>query len=165
MAPRPPQYWLFKTEPDTFSSDDLAAAPRQTTGWDGVRNYQARNFLRDSIAVGDGVLLYHSNADPLAIVGTARVVKAGYPDASAGDPHSHYHDPKFDPDKPVWFMVDIRLQTRFATPLERSRLQQVPALRGMLLLQRGSRLSVQPVTPAEWRVILDLAGESRETGR
>lgn len=162
MPPRSDcRYWLFKTEPEAFSIDDLAAAPKQTTCWDGVRNYQARNFLRDEVAVGDGVLLYHSNAQPLAIVGTARVVRAGYPDPSAWDPRSKYHDPDSRPESPTWYMVDIRLETRFADPVERTRLQALPQMKGMLLLQRGSRLSVQPVSPLEWKVVLDLARQSR----
>lgn len=166
MPPRSAsRYWLFKTEPETFSINDLATAPDQTTCWNGVRNYQARNFLRDTIAVGDGVLLYHSNAQPLAIVGTARVVRAGYPDSSAWDSRSPYHDPSCQPEKPVWYMVDIQLENRFEPPVERTRLLQLPQLSGMLLLQRGSRLSVQPVTPEEWRIILELAAPTRKSRR
>lgn len=152
------RFWLFKSEPDSFSIADLARAPRQTTFWDGVRNYQARNFLRDTIQVGDGVLFYHSNADPLAIVGTARVVRPGYPDHTAFDPQDHHYDPKSVPDEPTWYMVDIRLTQVFPEPVPRTRLQAEPTLRNMLLLQRGSRLSVQPVTAEEWRVVHQLAG-------
>ncbi|MFM8287863.1 MAG: EVE domain-containing protein [Planctomycetaceae bacterium] len=159
------RHWLFKTEPATFSINDLAAAPDQSTCWNGVRNYQARNFLRDTISVGDGVLLYHSNAQPLAIVGTARVVRAGYPDSSAWDPRSPYHDPASRPDHPIWYMVDIQLENRFERPVERARLQEIPQLSGMLLLQRGSRLSVQPVSRDEWRVILELAAPTRKSRR
>ena len=155
-APR--QFWLFKSEPTCFSIDDLAQAPKQTTYWDGVRNYQARNFLRDSIAVGDGVLYYHSTVDPMAIVGTAKVVKAGYPDHTAFVPEEDHYDPKSDPDNPTWYMVDIQLSQVFKEPLTRAMLQAVPELGEMVLLQRGSRLSVQPVREAEWRAVLKLAG-------
>jgi predicted RNA-binding protein with PUA-like domain len=159
MPPRSPrQFWLFKSEPDVFSIDDLARAPRQTTCWDGVRNYQARNFLRDSIQIGDGVLFYHSSSDPLAIVGTARVVRAGYPDQTAFDAKSPHFDPKSDPANPTWYMVDIQLEAVFPEPLPRARLQKLPALKTMMLLQRGSRLSVQPVSAAEWQTILKQAG-------
>jgi predicted RNA-binding protein with PUA-like domain len=152
------QYWLFKTEPESFSIDDLARAPGQTTFWDGVRNYQARNLLRDSIQVGDGVLIYHSSSEPMAIVGTAVVVKAGYPDHTAWDPCSRYPDPKSTPENPIWFMVDIKLKAIFNNPLERAALARVAALRDMMLLKRGSRLSIQPVTAAQWRAIHQLAG-------
>jgi predicted RNA-binding protein with PUA-like domain len=163
MSPRSPrQFWLFKSEPDVFSIDDLARAPRQTTCWDGVRNYQARNFLRDSIQIGDGVLFYHSSSDPLAIVGTARVVRAGYADQTAFDPKNPHFDPKSDPADPTWYMVDIQLETIFSEPLRREQLQKSPALKTMMLLQRGSRLSVQPVSAAEWQTILRLAGVAKE---
>jgi predicted RNA-binding protein with PUA-like domain len=159
MSKSPPrQFWLFKSEPDVFSIDDLAQAPQQTTFWDGVRNYQARNLLRDTIRVGDGVLFYHSSSDPLAIVGTATVVKGGYPDHTAFDPQDPHYDPKSVPEKPTWYMVDIRLVRKFPEPLLRETLQAAPELAKMVLLQRGSRLSVQPVAPDEWRAILKLAG-------
>lgn len=152
------RYWLFKSEPDCFSINDLAAAPDQTTCWDGVRNYQARNFLRDTIQPGDGVLYYHSNAEPLAIVGTANVVRGGYPDHTAFDPRADHFDPDSDPQEPTWYMVDIRLHTRFAEPVTRSALQKIPGLQKMELLRRGSRLSIQPVSDREWAIILELAG-------
>ena len=152
------RYWLFKSEPDVYSIDDLARASEQTTYWDGVRNYQARNSLRDDVQVGDGVLFYHSNADPLAIVGTARVVRAGYPDHTAWDAKSAHPDPKSTPENPIWYMVDIALETRFARPVERATLAGEKGLEQMVLLQRGSRLSIQPVTPDEWRAVLKLAG-------
>jgi predicted RNA-binding protein with PUA-like domain len=159
MAPRSPRnYWLFKSEPDVFSITDLARAPRQTTCWDGVRNYQARNFLRDSIQIGDGVLFYHSSSDPLAIVGTARVVRAGYPDHTAFDLQDPHFDPKSNPANPTWFMVDIQLESTFTEPLTRDQLQKSAPLKKMMLLQRGSRLSIQPVTAAEWQAIVKLAG-------
>lgn len=152
------QYWLFKSEPDAFSIDDLARAPGRTTFWDGVRNYQARNFLRDAIQVGDGILFYHSSTDPMAIMGTATVVKKGYPDYTAFDPNDPHYDPKSDPAEPTWYMVDIQLKNTFAEPLTRDRLQSAAALKGMMLLKRGSRLSIQPVTAAEWSAIHKLAG-------
>jgi predicted RNA-binding protein with PUA-like domain len=154
---RKPRYWLFKSEPESFSISALALAPRKTTFWSGVRNYQARNFLRDDIQVGDGVLFYHSNTQPMAIVGTATVVKAGYPDHTAFDPNDSHFDPKSNPDAPTWYMVDIQLGQIFEQPLTRDHLKTIAALKDMVLLQRGSRLSVQPVTPAEWKAVLQLA--------
>lgn len=151
------KYWLFKSEPEAFSIDDLARAPGQTTFWDGVRNYQARNMLRDDVQPGDGVLFYHSNAEPTAVVGTAVVVRAGYPDHTAWDRQSAHPDPKSPPENPLWYMVDIRLERVFERPLTLEALRQQPALKGMELLRRGSRLSIQPVRPAEWKAILQLA--------
>ena len=154
MPPKSPhqkrQYWLFKSEPEAFSIQDLAAQPNQTTFWDGVRNYQARNFLRDSVKAGDRVFFYHSNADPLAIVGTAEVVKEGYPDHTAWDPNDHHFDPKSDPDNPTWYMVDIRLIQIFKTPVTREMLAHGPVTSGMQVMKKGQRLSIQTVTPEEW---------------
>lgn len=157
-----PRFWLFKTEPDVFSIDDLEQAPDQTTFWDGVRNYQARNSLRDDTRVGDGVFLYHSNTDPLAIVGTARIVRAGYLDHTAWDPKATYYDPKASADKPTWYMVDIQFEQKFAKPVSRADLMNVKGLEKMVLLQRGSRLSVQPVTRSEWDIVLKLAGVTQQ---
>lgn len=151
------RYWLFKSEPDVFSIDHLARSPKGTTSWNGVRNYQARNLLRDEIHVGDGVIFYHSSADPSAAVGTAEVVRAGYPDATQFDPKSEYHDPVATPDSPRWFVVDIRFKEKFPRPLPLDELRAVPALGEMVLLKRGSRLSVQPVSATEWKAILALA--------
>jgi predicted RNA-binding protein with PUA-like domain len=139
-----------------YSFDDLVRDGR--THWEGVRNYQARNLLRDEIAVGDGVLFYHSNQEPMAIAGVAKVVREGYPDHTAFDPSSRYYDPQSDPDDPTWYMVDVAPVEAFAEPLTRERLKAEKALAGMMLLQRGARLSVQPVTAAEWRAVLKLAG-------
>lgn len=150
-------FWLFKTEPDAYGFADLWAEPDRSTGWDGVRNYQARNFLRDQIQVGDGVLFYHSNVNPPAIVGIAEVVQAAQPDPTAFDPASRYHDPKSSPDAPRWFQVTIRAVRPIEPPLDLSRLREIPALAGMELLRKGSRLSVQPVRPEEWSAILQLA--------
>jgi|SRR5579871_6292571 len=154
------QYWLFKSEPESFSIEDLARAKKQTTFWDGVRNYQARNFLRDSIRLGDRVLFYHSSTEPMAIVGTAEVVKTGYPDHTAFDPKDHHYDPKSNPDDPTWHMVDIRLLQVFPKPLTRPELQACPDLKEMMLLKRGSRLSIQPVSAGEWKAVHRLAGVS-----
>jgi predicted RNA-binding protein with PUA-like domain len=151
-------YWLFKSEPEAYSFGHLIAEPNQTTGWDGVRNYQARNFLRDSIKVGDGVLFYHSSADPPCIAGIAEVVRAGHPDLTAFDPQSEHPDPKSDPANPTWYQVSIRAVKAFGPPLDLPRLRAIPELVGMQLLRKGSRLSIQPVTPREWKTIIALAG-------
>lgn len=152
------QYWLFKSEPVAYSITHLVNEPQQTTFWFGVRNYQARNFLRDTIQLGDRVLFYHSNADPLAIVGTAEVVKTGYPDHTAFDPKHQYFDPKSDPDKPTWFMVDIRLLQVFPKPVTRDDLKACAELSEMMVIRPGARLSIQPVTAAEWKTVHRLAG-------
>ena len=152
------RFWLVKSEPSTFSFDDLMRSPRRTTGWDGVRNFQARNFMRDGMQVGDGVLFYHSNAEPPAIVGIAEVASEAYPDPTQFDRASEYHDPRATPDAPVWMQVDIRGVEPLARPLALEELRGVPALAGMELLRKGSRLSVQPVTAAEWKAIVKLAG-------
>ncbi|MGE3175503.1 MAG: EVE domain-containing protein [Planctomycetota bacterium] len=152
------RYWLFKSEPDVYGWAHLERDGR--TFWDGVRNYQARNLLRDEIRPGDGVLFYHSNADPTAVVGVARVVEAGAPDPSAFDPDSAYHDPDSSPDDPRWFGVEIAPVQGFARPVTRDDLKACAALGQMMVLRRGARLSVQPVTAAEWRAVLKLAGAS-----
>ncbi|MCA9263122.1 MAG: EVE domain-containing protein [Planctomycetales bacterium] len=150
-------YWLLKTEPTTYSIHDLAAEAKQTTCWDGVRNYQARNFMRDEMKRGDRVLIYHSNANPAAIVGTATIVKAAYPDSTALDRHSKYYDPKSTADEPRWVMVDVKLERIFDEPLELPFLRSQKLLQKMELLRKGSRLSVQPVRPSEFGEILKLA--------
>ena len=149
--------WLVKSEPDVFSIDDLAKAKNQTTHWDGVRNYQARNTLRDSMKLSDLVLFYHSNATPPAIVGVARVVKEGYPDHTAFDPKDDHYDPKSKKDNPTWYMVDIQFEQKFAEPLTLPMLKAEFSLEGMELVRRGSRLSVQPVRPHEFEIVLQLA--------
>ena len=146
-------YWLLKTEPDVFSIDDLAAAPNQTTWWDGVRNYQARNFMRDEMQFGDCVLVYHSNADPSCVVGTATIVRTSYPDPTAWDPAEAHFDPKSDPDNPRWFMVDIQFESKFSALQSLEMLRAVPKLSQMELLRKGTRLSVQPVTKQEFAII------------
>lgn len=150
------QYWLFKSEPDAFSIDDLSRCPSKTTFWDGVRNYQARNFLRDSIKVGDGVLFYHSSTDQPAIVGVAEVVKAGYPDKTAFDAKNPHYDEKSDSKNPTWYMVDIKHVKTFDAPITLTVLRKMKSLEKMVLLKKGSRLSVQPVTESEWNTILKL---------
>lgn len=149
-------YWLMKSEPDAYSWDDLVRDKR--THWDGVRNYQARNLMRDEFGEGDGVLYYHSNAKPMCIAGIAKVVKAGYPDPSAFDKKSKYFDPDSDPDDPTWICVDIAPVRAFPEPITRDQLKAEPKLAEMMVLQRGARLSVQPVSSAHWKVICKMAG-------
>lgn len=151
-------FWLFKSEPDVFSFDDLLRAPKRTTFWEGVRNYQARNFLRDQVKKGDGVLYYHSNAEPMAVVGTARVVREGYPDPTQFDRKSTYYDEGASRDEPRWFGVDIAADKPFATPVALKTIKETPDLAGMMLVKKGARLSIQPVTDAQWRRILAMGG-------
>ena len=152
------KYWLFKSEPSEFSIQDLAKAKRKTTFWDGVRNYQARDFLRDEIKVGDRVLYYHSNADPSAVVGVAKVVREGYPDHTDWDPNDKHYDEKSSIDNPRWFMVDIQLETIFKRPMPLPELREIKSLKNMELLRKGSRLSVQPVRKSEFDRIVKLGG-------
>lgn len=151
------RYWLMKSEPSCFSIDDLANAPRQTTCWDGVRNYQARNFMRDEMKLGDLVYFYHSNCQPPGIVGIAEVVKTAYPDFTAWDPDSEHPDPTSTPEKPRWFMVDIQLREKFSHLLALDELKHHPELANMPLLRKGNRLSVLPVSQEEWQYIKKLA--------
>jgi predicted RNA-binding protein with PUA-like domain len=148
--------WLFKSEPGVFSFDDLKNRANSTTNWDGVRNYQARNFLRDEIKVGDQVLFYHSSTDNVGVAGVAEVVKEGYPDPTAWDPKSVYYDPTSTPDDPRWFMVDIKWKQAFKRLVPLAEIKQAPELQNMKLVQRGMRLSVQPVTKAEFDKICQL---------
>jgi predicted RNA-binding protein with PUA-like domain len=152
------RYWLMKTEPTTFGIEDLERAKRQTTGWDGVRNYQARNMLRDEMEKGDQVFLYYSSTDVPGIVALMKVVKEGYPDPTAFDRKHHHHDPDSDPEKPRWFMVDVQLERRLARviALEELRKHATKELKNMILLRKGNRLSITPVEPAEWKFILSL---------
>ncbi len=153
MAER--SYWLVKSEPNTYSFTDLQREDDRTAEWDGVRNYQARNTMRDDMKVGDGVLFYHSNVKPMAVVGTATVVREGYPDDTAWDPSSEHPDPKSTPDRPIWYMIDIKAESEFARPVTLEEIKQTPGLEKMALVNR-SRLSVQPVRPEEWRIIVGL---------
>lgn len=155
------RYWLVKSEPETFSWDDLWRAPKRTTSWEGVRNYQARNMLRDQMKTGDGVLFYHSSTGIPAVMGIAEVAREGYPDPTAFDRKSDYHDPKSDPSAPAWFTVDVRAVEPFARPVELAELRRTPGLEKMTLLQKGSRLSVQPVAPSEWRIVTALGKRAR----
>lgn len=155
------KYWLMKSDPETYSIADLQNSPRQTDYWDGVRNYQARNFLRDEMQVGDRVLFYHSGQKP-AVMGTARVVKAGYPDHTALDPQSDHPDPKSTPQKPIWYMVDIQLEEVFTHPLPLKELRRVKGLENMMLLKKGMRLSIQPVTKTEFDIIRKLSQKKKD---
>lgn len=152
------RYWLVKSEPGTYGIDDLARDGK--TPWNGVRNYRARNFMRDEMKVGDLVFYYHSNADPPGIVGVARVASEPYPDASQFDSGSPYFDPGSDPADPRWQLVDLAFVARLPRVLGLPELKERPELAGMPLLQRGQRLSVQPVPPACWKAICALAGWS-----
>lgn len=156
-------YWLLKSEPSTFGIDDLAKAPRKTTGWDGVRNFQARNYLRDQMAKGDQAFFYHSSCDVPGIAGTVTISRAGYPDGSAFDPDDHHYDPKSDPQKPTWYSVDVRLDTRFdpLITLDTLRTHSTRELKDLVILRRGNRLSVTPVTKSEWDFILALTSTPR----
>ncbi len=157
MAER--SYWLVKSEPNTYSFSDLQGEDDGTAEWDGVRNYQARNTMRDDMKVGDGVLFYYSNVKPMAVVGTATVVREGYPDDTAWDPSSEHPDPKSTPDKPLWYMVDIKAESEFARPVTLEEIKQTPGLEKMALVNR-SRLSVQPVQPEEYPIIVDLGSQA-----
>src|SRR6202022_2153490 len=140
------RYWLVKSEPDTFSFSDLLASSGKTTQWDGVRNYQARNTLRDDMKKGDLVFFYHSSAEPTAIVGVAEVVREGYPDHTAFDRSDSHYDPKSNAESPSWFMVDLKAVEALKRPIALAELRGVKGLEKMTLLQKGSRLSVQPGT-------------------
>ncbi len=150
------QYWLFKSEPGEFSIDDLAR--RQTEPWDGVRNYQARNMMRDQMRVGDQAFFYHSNCELPGIVGLMKIVREGYPDETAFNPEDKHYDPKSDPEKPRWYRVDVGFVEKFSRVISLSELKQYPELAGLALVRRGNRLSVMPVSPEEWAFILKLAG-------
>ncbi len=144
--------WLMKSEPDVYSIDDLARDG--TTPWTGVRNYQARNFMRDAMRVGDEVLFYHSNAVPPGVAGIARVCREAYPDPTARDPASEYYDPRASAEKPVWMMVDVAFVEKFPALVSLEALRAEPALSGLLVIKKGMRLSVQPVEPGEFNRIV-----------
>lgn len=150
-------YWLFKSEPDVFSIYDLEKSPNQTSSWEGVRNYQARNYLRDQVKRGDEVLFYHSRIEPMGVYGIATIVKEGYVDHFAFDKKSRYYDPKSKPEKPTWYMVDVKLKTIFSRPVTLKEMRKIPELQNMKLLQRGNRLSIIPVTELEFRTIVELS--------
>jgi len=147
------KYWLVKSEPEVFSINDLGKIKNKTTCWDGVRNYQARNYLRDEMKKGDLVLFYHSNTDPTAVMGVCEVVKEGYPDHTAFDPENIHYDPKSSPENPAWYMVDIKLKEIFKTPVLLDAIKLNGKLKEMKLVQKGNRLSVMPVTRIEFEEI------------
>jgi len=151
-------YWLMKSEPETFSIDDLEACPKKTTHWDGVRNYQARNFMRDGMQRGDLAFFYHSNCELPAIAGVVKIVKTGYPDHTAFDAHDQHYDPQSDPAKPRWYMVDVQFQRKLKRPISLAELRKYSngALEGLALLQRGNRLSITAVSATHWKFILSL---------
>ena len=149
-------YWLFKSEPNTYSYEDLERDGR--TEWDGVRNFQARNYLRDEVKEGDGVLFYYSNAKPQTIVAVARVVRGGYPDFTAWEADSPHPDPNSTPEKPTWFLVDIAPDRRFKRPITLDEVKTIPGLENMMLI-KSSRLSIQPVRPEEWDIIVKIGME------
>jgi len=149
------QYWLMKSEPDEVSIDDLMSAKGKTVPWFGVRNYQARNFMRDAMKVGDGVLFYHSSCPEPGIAGIAEVASGPYPDATQFDPKSHYHDAKATQEQPRWISVDVK-GVRKTRLLSLAEMRSLPQLEDMMVLQKGSRLSITPVTPAQWKHVMAL---------
>ena len=149
------QYWLMKSEPEAFSIEDLERVG--TEPWDGIRNYQARNYMRDEMRVGDRVLFYHSSTDTPGVVGTARVAREAYPDPTSWDPDSKYFDPKSSPENPRWMMVDVTFESKWPALVSLTDLRQVPELQGMLLLRKGQRLSILPVTEQEFAAVLAVA--------
>lgn len=148
------QYWLMKTEPDVFGIDELATVG--TEPWDGVRNYQARNMMRDQMQIGDQVLFYHSNCEMPGIVGIAEIATAGYPDDSAFDPEAKYYDPKSDPTQPRWYRVDVKFVRKLQRTISLAELKEEQVLADMPLVRKGNRLSVMPVAPSEWEHILGM---------
>jgi len=151
-------HWLFKSEPSCFSIDNLAALPKRTSPWDGVRNYQVRNMLRDEIKVGDLAFFYHSSCTPPGIAGIVEVVKAGYPDYTAWDSQSDHFDSGSTPENPRWYMVDVKLQQKFSQLVTLEQMKAQPKLKNMLILRKGNRLSITPVSAEEWKVIVKLGG-------
>ncbi|MBM4318054.1 MAG: EVE domain-containing protein [Deltaproteobacteria bacterium] len=155
-------FWLMKTEPDVFSFEDLVKAPNSITHWEGVRNYQARNFMRDLFKIGDQVLIYHSNIDEPAVFGVASVVREGYPDSFALDPKSNYFDEQAKKKgQSPWIMVDVKATHRLKNPVTRERLKNEPRAKSMMVLQRGARLSVQPVSEEHFYLVLDLGSPQK----
>ncbi len=153
------QFWLMKSEPGIYGIDDLARQKRKTDHWDGIRNYQARNFMRDDMRKGDLAFFYHSNCPQPGITGIVKIVREAYPDFTAFNPKHKYYDPKSDPEHPRWFMVDVKLARKFKRTIPLQELKEHKKLRDMRLLQRGSRLSILPVTKPQWDYILKLESE------
>jgi predicted RNA-binding protein with PUA-like domain len=158
---REQRFWLMKSEPGELSFDALWAKPKRTVAWDGVRNYQARNFMRHDMAPGDGVLFYHSSAEPTGIAGIAEIARGAYPDPTQFERGHDHFDPRSKPEAPAWVQVDVRAVEKLARVITREELGKSPPLSKMGVLQRGNRLSIQPVTPAEWREVLRLARGGR----
>ena len=153
------KYWLMKSEPDVYGIDHLRSEKRKTDHWVGIRNYQARNFMRDEMKKGDLAFFYHSNCEEPAIVGLIEIVREGYPDHTAFLANEKYFDAKSDPDNPRWFMVDVRFKKKFKKPVSLKALKGERSLAQMRLVQRGNRLSILPVVAKEWKHILKMAGE------
>jgi predicted RNA-binding protein with PUA-like domain len=152
------RYWLMKTEPDVFSVDNLKALPKKTTPWDGIRNYQARNYMRDDMQAGDGVLFYHSRCKPPAVVAVCRIARTAYPDHPAWDRKGDYYDPKASPENPRWCMVDVQHVADLPAPVDLAAIKAHKTLSEMLVAQRGQRLSIQPVSAAHFRALHRLGG-------
>lgn len=150
------RYWLFKSEPNVFSIDDLKNSPKKTSFWEGVRNYQARNFLRDGVKKGDLVLFYHSRVEPIGIVGLARITKDGYPDPFAFDPQHKYFDPKSKLESPTWYGVDVQFVEKWARTITLQEIKKNPLLEKMMVVQKGARLSIQPVAEKEFQKIMEM---------
>lgn len=151
-------YWLLKSEPNCFSIDDLARRPKQIAPWDGVRNYQVRNMLRDKFKLGDLGFFYHSSCSPPGIAGVVKVVREGYPDYTAWDINSDHYDPKSTPDLPRWYMVDVKLVKKFKHFVTLEEIKRHPKLKNMVITRKGNRLSITPVTSDQWQVILAMGG-------
>lgn len=154
------RYWLMKSEPETFSIDDLAQRPGQIEPWDGVRNYQARNMMRDEMSDGDLAFFYHSNCQPPGIAGVVTIAGEAYPDPTAFDPRDPHYDPKSDPEDPRWFLVDVGFSRKFQHKVTVDQMRSHPLLANMVTLRRGNRLSITPVTKTEWHTVMQLAGEA-----
>ncbi len=154
-------YWLFKSEPATFSIDDLASRPEKKESWDGVRNYQARNFLRDEMREGDLAFFYHSSCKQPGIVGIIKIISKAFPDVTAFDPESSYYDPKSDYNDPRWYLRDVKLVEKFKTPIDLQQLRHNPKLKNMLILRKGNRLSITPVTTEEWKSVLAMLPKNK----
>jgi predicted RNA-binding protein with PUA-like domain len=149
-------YWLMKSEPDAFGIDDLIAKPNQTEHWDGVRNYQARNMMRDDMKLGDQVFFYHSSCKEIGVVGVMEVACESYPDHTGFDSSSKYYDSKSSEDKPRWFMIDVKFVRKFSRTITLAQIKANPLLEDMRLIKKGNRLSINQVTKDEWKAILDM---------
>ena len=151
-----PRYWLLKSEPESFSIDHLAQQPGKKTDWTGVRNFQARNFMRDEMKKGDLCFFYHSSAEPTAVMGTVEITQESHPDPTQFDKKSDYFEPRATKETPVWFLVEVHLKEKFKKPVTLSEIKKTKGLEKMVLVQKGSRLSIQPVSANEWEIICGL---------